>query len=114
MTAKVEKLDADLELPFDELVFASDDPKLLKEYILLLVKTLQENLRVNATVTNLGIDQTDGDAIYYALKSVDGTYPEGTWRRIQVGDNLEDQVLLDGDSLSGTWTMAQRRKRPKT
>ena len=36
-----------------------------------------------------------------------GTYPEGTWRMIQVGDNLEMQVIL-----SSVWTPAFKIERP--
>lgn len=109
----IEKLDEDLKLPFEEAVFISKDPARIAAYILKLVETLQELLRQNANVTNFNIDLSDGDAVYYQLKSADGTYPENSWRRIVVGDSLEDQVLLNGNSLTGTWTTAQRRKRPK-
>lgn len=111
----IERLDTDVRLPIEELQRIGDKvaPE-LREYLFTLVKTLQEILSENAEVTNLGVALNDGDAIYYALPDGNAVYPKGTWRRIQVGDNLEDQVLLGGDSLSGTWTMAQRRKRPKT
>ena len=112
MPIVIEKLDEDVQIPFDEIALRSGDPQLLTEYLLTLVKTLQELLSQIVVIANFVVDLTDGDAIYYALKQADGTYPEGTWRRIQVGDNLEDQVLLGGDSVIGTWTMAQRRKRP--
>lgn len=107
------KLDVDFKLPFEGAVFTSEDPAQITAYMLKLVETLQGLLRENANVTNFAIDLNDGDAIYYQLKSADGTYPEGSWRRIRVGDNLEDQVLLNGNSLTGTWTTAQVRERPE-
>ena len=108
----IEKLDEDLKLPFEEAVFTSEDPAQIAAYMLKLVETLQGLLRQNANVTNFNIDLNDGEAIYYQLKSSDGTYPKGSWRRIRIGDNLEDQVLLNGNSLTGTWTTAQVRERP--
>ena len=86
----------------------SGDPVRIAEEWFELVKTLQGLLEKITIVSNYAIDLIDGEAIYYALKQEDGTYPNGTWRRIQVGDNLEDQVKI-----AGTWTFAQRRKRPK-
>ena len=109
----IERLDTDFKLPFEEAVFTSEDPAQITAYMLKLVETLQELLRQNANVTNFNIDLNDGEAIYYQLKSADDTYPEGSWRRIRVGDNLEDQVLLNGNSLTGTWTTAQVRERPE-
>ena len=112
MAIVIEKLDEDIQLPFDEIALKSGDPVLLSQYLLTLIKTLQELLSQIVVTANFGVDLADGDAIYYALKQADGTYPLGTWRRIQVGDNLEDQVLLDGDSVTGTWTQVQVRERP--
>lgn len=45
--------------------------------------------------------------VYYDKKLPDGTYADGTWRRVQVGDNLEDQIKI-----GGIWKLAQRRERP--
>ena len=108
MGSKLEKLDADVVLPYDLEALLSGDPRKIAEEWLELVKTLQELLEKITIVSNYAVDLIDGEAIYYALKQSDGTYPDGTWRRIQVGDNLEDQVKI-----AGTWTFAQRRKRPK-
>ena len=108
MGSKLEKLDTDVRIPFDEEALLSGDPVRIAEEWLELVKTLQELLEKITVASNYALDLVDGEAIYYALKSSDGTYPDGTWRRIQVGDNLEDQVKI-----AGTWTFAQRRKRPK-
>ncbi len=109
----IERLDIDVNLPFEEFVIKGGDPKLLAEYLLLLVKTLQDSLSEISAIANLGVDLADGDAVYYQLKDGAGNYAEGSWRRIRVGDNLEDQVLLGGDSLTGTWTTAQTRERPE-
>lgn len=107
MTSVIEKLDSEIRIPYDEVALQSGDPLQLAEYILELVKTLQELLEKITVASNYAIDLMDGEAVYYALKRVDGTYPDGTWRRIQVGDNLEDQVKIDG-----TWTLVQQRERP--
>ena len=106
MPIVIEKLDEDISLPFDEVALRSGDPQLLTEYLLTLIKTLQDLLGQIVVLANYEVDLADGDAIYYALKQSDGTYPAGTWRTIQVGDDLEDQVLLGGDSVTGTWTFA--------
>ena len=107
MGSKLEKLDTDVRIPFDEEALLSGDPVRIAEEWLELVKTLQELLEKITVASNYALDLVDGEAIYYALKQSDGTYPDGTWRRIQVGDNLEDQVKIDG-----TWTFVQRRERP--
>jgi len=86
----------------------SGNPIRQAEYLLELVKTLQELLEKITVASNYAIDLVDGEAVYYALRGEDGEYPNGTWRRIQVGNNLEDQVKI-----SGTWTLAQRRERPE-
>jgi len=103
----LEKLDTQVILPYDEEVLKSGDPIQLEEYMRKLVQTLQELLERMTIISNYSVDLVDGEAIYYALKLADGTYANGTWRRIQVGDNLEDQVKI-----AGTWTMVQRRERP--
>jgi len=107
MSSKLEKLDTDVRLPYDEQVLLSGDRSQVADYMLELVKTLQELIEKITVISNYAVDLVDGEAIYYALKQADGTYPNGTWRRIQVGDNLEDQVKEDG-----AWTMVQRRERP--
>lgn len=107
MSSKIEKIDTDVRIPYDEQALQSGNPYLLSEYLLTLVKTLQELLEKIAIAANYAIDLVDGEAVYYALKNSNGEYPDGTWRRIQVGDNLEDQVKING-----TWTLVQRRERP--
>jgi len=104
----IEKIDPDFKLPYDEDALLSGDPKRLTRYILELVRVLQDLIERIAVLTDLSIDLVDGAAVYYALKqSSDQDYPDGTWRRIQVGNNLEDQVKL-----SGTWTTVSKRERP--
>ena len=108
MTATIEKLDSDVELPYDEAMIRSGDPEELAEYILELVKKLKELLEDITTVANYSIDLSGGEAIYSKLKSADGNYPLGTWRLIQVDDNWERQVQLT----IGTWTFAGDFERP--
>lgn len=105
MGSVLEKLDVDIKLPYDE---ESLNSGRVAEYLLELVRTLQELLREISVLTNYSLDLTDGDAVYYAGKNANGDYPIGTWRRKQVGDDLEDQVQLT----LGNWTTAQRRERP--
>ncbi len=107
MTSRLERIPTDVRLPFNERALRSGDPTLLTEYLLELVRTLQELLEKITVAANYAIDVVDGEAVYYALRDSDGEYPNGTWRRIQVGDNLEDQVKING-----TWTLSQRRERP--
>jgi len=107
MPSTIEHIDTEVRIPYDEEALLSKNPVRTAEYLLELVKTLEELLEKIVVVANFAIDLNDGEAIYYAMKNSSGEYPNGTWRRIQVGDNLEDQVKLDG-----TWTMAQTRERP--
>jgi len=107
MSSKLEHLDTDVKIPFDEEALLSNDPVRIADYQRELVKTLQELLENLTTVANYAVDLVDGEAVYYSLKGSDGTYPNGTWRSIQVGDNLEQQCKI-----AGTWTMVQRRERP--
>lgn len=108
MTSKLEHLDTDVRIPYDEEALKSGDPVRLADYVLELVKTTQELLEKLTRVANYAVDLVDGEAVYYSLKGSDGEYPNGTWRSIQVGDNLEQQVKI-----AGTWTMVQRRGRPE-
>ena len=107
MTSTLERLDTDFKIPFDEQALLSKDPVLITRYMLELAQTLQLLLEKITTAANYAIDLADGDAVYYALRDSDGEYPDGTWRRIQVGDNLEDQVLINS-----VWTFVQKRERP--
>lgn len=107
MSSKLEHLDTDVRLPYDEEVLKSGDPVRIADYQRELVKTLQDILEKLTTVANYAVDLVDGEAVYYSLKDSDGNYPDGTWRSIQVGDNLEQQCKI-----AGTWTMVQRRERP--
>lgn len=103
----IEKLDTDVRLPYDESALLSGSPAQLTDYLRQLIKTLQELLGEITIVANYGLDLNDGDAVYFALRQSDGTYPIGTWRRKQVGDNLEDQIQLVTD----TWTTVHTRER---
>ena len=103
----LEKLDTDVLLPYDEEVLKSGDPDRIADYMLELVKTLQDLLERMTVISNYSVDLVNGEAIYYSLKLEDGTYADGTWRRIQVGDNLEDQKKI-----AGVWVMVQRREPP--
>lgn len=107
MSSKLEHLDTDVKIPFDEEALKSGDPVRIADYQHELVKTLQDILEKLTTVANYAVDLVDGESVYYALKGSDGEYSNGTWRSIQVGDNLEQQVKI-----AGTWTMVQRRERP--
>lgn len=106
----ITRIDEDLILPYDEEVLRSGNPARIAKYMLDLVQTLNDFLKQVAEIVNLTIDQADGDAIYSKLKLADGTYPLGTWRFIQVEDNLERQVQLT----LGAWTKAGVFNRPKT
>lgn len=103
----IEHLDTDVRIPYDEDALMSGDPTRTAEYLLELVKTLQELLEKITVASNYSIDLTSGEAVYFALRGADGTYPNGTWRRIQKGDNLETQVKI-----AGTWTQQQVSERP--
>jgi len=102
MTTKIVHLDPDVRLPFDEEALLSGDPVRITDEQRKLVKTLQELLEKITIVSNHAVDLFDGEAIYSKLKNPDGSYPIGTWRLIQVGDNWERQV----QQILGTWTFA--------
>ena len=108
MGSKLQHLDTDVRIPYDEEALKSGDPVRLAEYVLELVKTLQERMEEFVTVANYAVDLLDGEAIYSNLKLADGSYPLGTWRFIQVGDNWERQVQLT----LGVWTFAGDFERP--
>lgn len=108
MSSKLEHLDIDIELPYDEEALLSGDKNRIAEEWLVLVKTLQELLEKITIVANYSLDLYDGEALYSKLKLADGSYPLGTWRLIQVGDNWERQVQL----AIGTWTFAGDFERP--
>lgn len=107
MSSILDRLDIDVRLPFDREAFLSKDPIRLADAQYELINTLQDLLDKITIAMNHTIDLLDGEAVYYALKGSAGEYPDGTWRRIQVGDNLEEQVKIDG-----TWTLAQQVVRP--
>lgn len=107
MGSKLEKLDTGFQIPYDEEALKSENAITREEALYKIIVWLQDILEKITVVSNYSTDLVDGEAIYYALKQSDGTYPDGTWRRIQVGDNLEDQVKIDGE-----WTFVQRRVRP--
>lgn len=108
MVSKIEHLDIDPQVPYDEEALLSGDPVKLAEEQLRLVKFLQEILEKISIATNHVIDLGGGDAIYSKLKQADGTYPLGTWRLIQIGNNWERQVQL----VIGEWTFAGDFERP--
>lgn len=107
MASKLEKLDADIRLPFDEEALLSGDPVRTADYLRELVKKLQELLEKITIVSNYSVDLVDGEALYCALQLADGSYPNGTWRIIQVGENLQTQVKI-----AGVWTFVHGRGRP--
>ena len=107
MASILEKVDPDLKVPFDREALLSGDPKQLTDYMRKLVKVLQELLEKVITAANFGIDLNDGEALYIGTKNEDGDYPNGTWRLIKSGDNLQRQCKI-----SGTWTVAGDWERP--
>ncbi len=102
MTSKLEHLDTEVRLPYDEEALLSGDKNRIADEWLELIKTLQDLLEKITVVANFNLDLYDGEAIYSKLKLADGNYPIGTWRFIQVDDNWERQVQL----VLGTWTFA--------
>ena len=104
MTSKLERLDTDVRIPYDEEALLSGDPVRIADEWLELIKTLQGLLEKITVVANYSLDLYDGEAIYSRLKLADGSYPLGTWRFIQVGDNWERQV----QQVLGVWTFAGR------
>jgi len=98
----LERIDTDVKIPFDEDALLSGDPAKIADEWRELVKTLQGLLEKITVAANYALDLVDGEAIYSKLKNADGSYPIGTWRLIQVGDNWERQVQL----VLGTWTFA--------
>ena len=104
------KVDVIRRIPFDEAALRSGDPIKQAKAIKDIVKVLQIILEDITSVTNLNVDLFDGEALYSKAKLADGTYPIGSWRLIQVGDNWERQVQLT----LNVWTKAGTFNRPKT
>lgn len=104
MTSKLERLDTEVRLPYDEEALLSGDKNRIADEWLELIKTLQDLLEKITVVANYAVDLYDGEAIYSKLKLADGSYPLGTWRFIQIGDNWERQV----QQVLGVWTFAGR------
>jgi len=102
MSSKVERLDFEVRIPYDEEALRSEDPARLAAYMLELVKTLQELLEKINMVANYSVDLFDGEALYSKLKNPDGNYPLNTWRLIQVENNWQRQVQLTINN----WTFA--------
>ncbi|KKL79138.1 hypothetical protein LCGC14_2017840 [marine sediment metagenome] len=103
----IERLDSDFILPIDIEALTSGDTKLTTEYFVKLVRTLQIVLDEIVAAANFSVTVATGDAVYYKLPGTDGQYIDGTWRTIQVGDNLETQVKI-----SGNFITALVRERP--
>jgi len=98
----LERIDPEVKLPFDEDILLHGDRIQRTEEQRKLVKTLQDLLEQITVAANYALDLIDGEALYSKIKNPDGTYPIGTWRLIQVGDNWERQVQL----ALGVWTFA--------
>ena len=103
----LERLEPEVQLPYDEDAMKSGEPIRQAEYLLELVKTLQELLVNLVTVANYLVDLTDGEAVYVGVRNKAGEYPNGTWRFIKNGDNLERQVKI-----AGTWIYTGDWERP--
>lgn len=112
MTATIEKLDEEVRIPYDKEALLSKDPKRIAEYMLELVKTLQERIEDLTTVANYGVDLNDGEALYLGLKSADGTYPIGTWRLIVVSNSLQMQEKITDTGVDADdWTKVASHSR---
>ncbi len=96
MTSPLQKLEVPVKLPFDREALMGKDPVKRADYFEELVKTLEELLEELTRNSNFALALADGEAVYYILPDATGEYPDGTWRRIQVGDNLEDQRKENG------------------
>ena len=107
MTSPLKKIETPVKLPFDREALMSEDPGVRADFFEDFAKILEELLEELTRNANFAIALTDGEAVYYILPDASGDYPNGTWRRIQVGDNLEDQVKV-----SGTFITVQVRERP--
>lgn len=103
-----ERLTKDFKIPFDREAIISGDPAKLTLYLLELADFLQLLLQDITNAANLTVDLIDGEAIYSKSKLADGTYPLGTWRLKQVGDNWERQV----QKTLNEWTFAGDFERP--
>ena len=115
MGSKIEKLNKDFRLPFDEVVLQSGDPIRLAHYLRELVTALQTLLEDINKIVNFGIDLTDGEALYLALKDSTGEYPIGTWRFIvavaadvTLGDaNAAGDLMVQRKTGFDIWTTAR-------
>lgn len=104
MTSTIKKLDTDIQIPYDEEALRSNNPVRIAEYMLELVRTLQEFLERVAEVANYGVDAFDGEALYLGLKNSSGEYPIGTWRLIKVDSSLQIQEkVTDTGVVADDW-----------
>lgn len=104
----IERIDLDLKLPWDEEAIKSGDPNRTADYLLELTEALQAVIGNIASIANASVTIITSTEKYYDVPDENGDYPLGTWRRVQVDDNLEDQVQLTQD----VWTTAHTRERP--
>ena len=103
----LERIGTGVKLPYRPELILSNDPRKLNVYIRELLQFLEELQDQIISLMNLGVDLTDGNAVYFATKNEAGEYPEGTWRLIPVGENLERQKLTSGIwKTAGTWEPA--------
>ena len=96
MGSVLERLEPDIRIPYDEDALLSGNPVRQAEYLLELVKTLQELLKQLVTISNYMVDLSDGEAVYIGIKNSSGEYPDGTWRIINVSGALEIQKKISG------------------
>ena len=104
----IERIDLDTTLPWDEDAIKSGDPIRMAEYMLELTEALQQVISNIASISNASVTFVTATEKYYDTPDEFGNYPLGTWRRVQVGNNLEDQVQLT----QGVWTTVHVRERP--
>lgn len=88
-----------IELPYDHEAIVSGDRERLASYIRELIDSLEAVQARIIQVANLVLDLGAGGAYYYDLPDDNGVYPEGTWRTLQIGNDLVDQRIE-----SNVWT----------
>jgi hypothetical protein len=76
----------------------------ITDYLLLLIKALQEDLLRNFTaIMNVQLSMMNVGVFNFQLPDVNGVYPEGAWRLMYVSNGIELQKRL-----SGAWEKCAR------
>jgi histone deacetylase complex regulatory component SIN3 len=74
-----------------------EEPREIVEYLVRLVKVLQENfLQTLTQVTNIQLSLANTGVYYFDLPDDNGVYADNSWRLIKVDDAIQLQKRVTG------------------